>query len=100
MTANTDNRQQQKESIDIDWTGRNVADDLAGLDDETVALLIEEEKQGVRESADEAARALLNEGVELSDEKVADFWDSVERLNALSRTVADRVPEEHRFSEE
>jgi hypothetical protein len=68
--------------------------------EEELALAVEEEKEKFREAANEVSRALLNEGVPLTDEKVAALWDSADRADGLMRTLVERVPEEHQIESE
>lgn len=94
MTADSDTPETGHESIDFRETRP-----LEDASDERVALAIEEQKQKARVAADDVCRALLNDDVPLTDEKVAALGDTAEALSALVRTVTMRVPPEHQFEE-
>lgn len=96
MTARSDTLEKGQESAGIDWENKRMREELEPLDGEALSLVVEEQKQEMRESADAVARALLNGDVALTDEKVGELWECASRFEALSRVLVRRVPEEHR----
>lgn len=97
MTAQRDTPEEGQDSIEVDWNSPYVADKLDELDDEELALVVEEKKQELRETSDRVNQGLLNEDVPLRDESVANLWKVTRHLEAVGRALTDRVPEEHRF---
>jgi len=100
MTANDNTPERGQDSTGVDWESSPTVEELKPLDDEELALVVEEQKEVARERANAASEALLNEDVALTDEMVGELWDSGTRLEAVSRALVQRVPEEHQVSEE
>lgn len=95
MTANDDTPDWGHES-----TGPVIDDPpMQDASNREVALAVEEAKNRVRESTEDVTRALLNDSVPLTGEMVSSLWDSASRLEALSRTLVHRVPDEHRIED-
>lgn len=98
MTAHNDTPGTGKDSIEIDWED-SARGELRELGPEELALLVEEKKGEVRVRSDRVGRALLNEGVPLTDDKVEEFWETVSHLGVISGVLAERVPEDQQFGE-
>lgn len=96
MTVESNSPENGQESSGIDWRGTPCENGS----NEEIAMLLEEEKQAVRVACDDVARALLNEDVPLTDEKVAEMDTHASRLKALVRTLTPRVPREYRVEVE
>jgi hypothetical protein len=92
MTAEEESPEEGHEGTGIDWKHSPLED----ADDETLALVVEEEKERLRTASNRVSRALLNEDVPLTSAKVEDLGDAANRLEMLWGTVALRVPEKYR----
>lgn len=100
MTAQHDTPEKGQDSTEVDWDGWPVSEELGELDDEELAIVVEEKKQELRETSDGVNRGLLNEDVALTDEEVEEFWEVVNHLEAVAGALVERVPEKHRFGQE
>jgi hypothetical protein len=96
MTAQEESPEEGHERTGIDWNHSPLED--AG--DEALALVIEEEKEKLRTASNRVTKALLNEDVPLTGEKVEDFEDAAHRLHMLWGTLALRVPEEYQVEDQ
>lgn len=94
MTAKRTTTERNQERID--WEDQQVSEELRQLGDMDLSLAVEDEKQAVRSGADSVEKALLNEDVPLTDEKVSDLWTAAERLASIAGVLCERIPEEHR----
>lgn len=72
---------------------------LDDKDDETLALVLEGERQEVKEATDEVTRALLNDDEPLTDEQIDALTEAAQRIDALTRTLSKRVPDEGQAAE-
>lgn len=95
MTADDSTPREGHESIGFDDEN-----ELESKTDRELAMLIEEEKNRLRESSEEVTKALLNEDTPLTDHMVGQMWDISMRLRAISTTLVLRVPDEHRIENE
>jgi hypothetical protein len=100
MTAQESTPETGQESTGVDWNNRHLSRDLEQIEAEELAHVVEEKKQELRASSDTVTRALLNDDVPLTDEKVAALWDTASHLEAIARSLTSRVAEEHRFRSE
>ena len=73
---------------------------MQNASDGEIAMTVEEEKAKLRSHADAVIRALLNDDVPLTDEKVRKLWESSDAITGLSRTLTGRVPEAHQTEPE
>lgn len=96
MTAKDDSPQSGHERIDFRTDHKR----LQAMSDDRLAEVLEEQKQATREAASAVDRALLNEDVPLTDEKVAALWDAAGAVEAIARSLPLRVPEQHQIEEE
>jgi hypothetical protein len=98
MTTHDENTTERTEDTnEFDWNSRHVSRELEEFDLEELALVVEEKKQELRASSDTVTRALLNDDVPLTDEKVAALWDTASHLEAIARSLTSRVAEDHQF---
>jgi len=96
MTMNNESGESGRESVE----SRENGPPLMEASDRKVAIVLEFEKDRLREGVSLVNEALMNEDVPLTDEKVARFWDAATTLERLSETLARRVPEEHQLEYE
>ena len=97
MKANSNSPEDRAESID----SRELADNWRMLDDEPdelVALVMEGQEEETKEVVADLSRALLNDDVPLTDEKVARLSTLGNALRSISDTLGSRVPEDQRAS--
>jgi hypothetical protein len=87
MTAEDTTPEKGQDSTGVDWSGYPLQD----KDDETIALVLEDQKGSVQAAVNEVNEALLNEEVALTNEKVGELYVESERLVALTRTLACRL---------
>jgi len=92
MTANDTTPPKGKDSIEIGEESYP----LRKQTDEEIARELEKQKQEVRQAVDDVDKALLNDSIPLTDEKVHRVAVAADALNGLVRTLSLRVPEEHR----
>ena len=72
---------------------------LEELDDEDLALILEDQKGEAKDAVNAATRALLNDSEPLTDDKAARVAKVGNALRALSDALSPRVPYEHRCDE-
>ena len=72
---------------------------LDELDDEDLALVLEDQKGQTKDAVNDVTRALLNGSEPLTDDVVWRLAKVGNALRALSDALAPRVPEEHRADE-
>ena len=93
MTAKDDTPDSGHESIDF----RTDEKRLEKMSSRKLAEVLEEQKQATREAASAVDRALLNEDVPLTDEKVQALWEAGAAVETIARVLAVRVDPEHRI---
>lgn len=87
MTAENTTPARGHESTDFETDGYPLQDASA----EELATVLEGEKQEAIATVDELTRALLNEDVDVTGDRVEQLFETVDRLSALSRTLSTRV---------
>lgn len=99
MTATDDSPSEGHESIDPESIGpEELVDEwrmLRGYSDDGVAVAVEKQKQEAVVALDTLKRALVDEDVPLTDEKVDRVALIGNAFRSLSDSLVDRVPEEH-----
>ena len=95
MTANDTTPPEGKDSIDR-WRNADVSFPFRNESNEDATLTLEGSKTETKESVDDVTRALLNEDVTLTDEKLRRMMEAAEAIEAIYGTLVQRVPNEGR----
>ena len=95
MTAKDSTPDKGQDSIELGREGFPMTE----ATDEEIAQVIEGETEKVEAAAADVLRALRDDDVPLTDEKVSKLWVASDAITALSRSLTQRVPEAHQVEE-
>jgi hypothetical protein len=92
MTADSDTSKMRHEGTD--FKGKRPFEECTDVE---LAEALQQQKEATQAAIDDVCRALLEDDVPLTDEKVAAVCDAAERLRQLWNALVLRVPPEYQF---